>query len=332
MSRHEPPVVAMRRRDFISLLGATALSSTRSRAQQPSKTYLISVLASAQIPFLIEILKDGFRKFGYIEGQDLKFEYRFATAGGTSTDMLAAELVKLGPDVIIALGTAETIAAKRATTTIPIAIFIADPLGTGIVTNVAHPDGNVTGIMLYGAEFAGKRIEVFKEAVPAIARIAVLGTKNPLSHLHWTETQTAATKLGLEARLFTVQDPSAELLAAFESIAQHDVNGVVILPDLRFLNVRQTIVTLAATHRLPAIYEDREYVQDGGLISYGPNAAKMVRRVVPTVDRILKGAKPGDLPIEGPIEYELVINLKTAKTLGLSIPEKLLIIADEVIE
>jgi putative tryptophan/tyrosine transport system substrate-binding protein len=321
----------MRRRDFISVLGAVALSSTRSRAQQPSKTYLISVLASAQVPYLIEVLKDGLRKLGYIEGQNLKVEYRFALAEGASVDVLAAELVKLGPDVIIALGTAEAIAAKRATTTIPIVIIIADPLGTGIVTNVAHPGGNVTGIMLYGAEFAGKRIEVFKEAVPAIARIAVLGTRNPLSQLHWPETQTAAAQLGLEVRLFTVQDP-AGLLAAFESIAQHNVNGVVVLPDLRFLSVRQTIVALAAKHRLPALYEDREYVQDGGLISYGPNAAKMVGRVVPTVDKILKGAKPGDLPIEAPTEYELVINLKTANMLGLTIPEKLLIVADEVIE
>ena len=135
MPRYEPPGAAMRRRDFISVLGAVALSSTRSRAQQPSKTYLIGVLASAQIPYLIEVLKDGFRKFDYIEGQDLKFEYRFAVAGGPSADMLAAELVKLGPDVIITLGTAEAIAAKRATTTIPIVIFIADPLGTGVVAN-----------------------------------------------------------------------------------------------------------------------------------------------------------------------------------------------------
>jgi putative ABC transport system substrate-binding protein len=322
----------MRRRDFISVLGAAALSSTRSRAQQPSKTYLIGILASAQVPHLIKVVKDGLRKLGYIEGQDLKLEYRFSQAGGASVDTLAAELVKLGPDVIIALGTAEAIAAKRATTTVPIVIIIADPLGAGIVTNVAHPGGNVTGIMLYGAEFAGKRIEVFKEAVPAIARIAVLGTRNPLSQLHWPETQTAAAQLGLEVRLFTVQDPAAELLAAFDSIAQHNVNGMVVLPDLRFLSVRQTIVALAAKHRLPALYEDREYVQDGGLISYGPNVAKMVRRVVPTVDRILKGAKPGDLPIEGPTEYKLVINLKTAKTLGLTIPEKRLIVADEVIE
>jgi putative ABC transport system substrate-binding protein len=323
----------MRRRDFISLVSAAAvLCSTRSRAQQPSKTYLIAILASAQLPHLIKVLKDGLRNLGYIEGQDLKFEYRFVEAGGKSVDILAAELVKLGPDVIIALGTEEGIAAKQATTTIPIAIFIADPLGAGIVTNVAHPGGNVTGIMLYGAEFAGKRIEVFKEAVPSIARIAVLGTRNPLSQLHWQVTQTAAAQLGLEVHLFTVQDPSADLLAAFESFAQHNFNGVVVLPDLRFLSVRQTIVALAAKHRLPALYEDREYVQEGGLISYGPNVARMVRRVVPTVDRILKGAKPGDLPIEGPTDYELVINLKAAKTLGLSIPEKLLIVADEVIE
>jgi putative tryptophan/tyrosine transport system substrate-binding protein len=271
-------------------------------------------LAAAQVPYLIKVLKDGLWKLGYIEGRDLKFEYRFALAEGASVDMLAAELVKLGPDVIIALGTAEAIAAKRATTTIPIVIIIADPLGTGIVTNVAHPGGNVTGIMLYGAEFAGKRIEVFKEAVPAIARIAVLGTRNPLSQLHWPETQTAAAQLGLEVRLFTVQDP-AELLTAFESIAQHNVNGVVVLPDLRFISVRQTIVALAAKHRLPALYEDREYVQDGGLISYGPNVAKMVRRSAAFVDKILKGAKPGDLPIEAPTEYELVINLKTANRL-----------------
>jgi putative ABC transport system substrate-binding protein len=212
-------------------------------------------------------------------------------------------------------------------------MFIADPLGTGIVTNVAHPGGNVTGIMLYSAEFAGKRIEVFKEAVPSIERIAVLGTRNPLSQLHWPETQTAAARLGLEVRLFTVQDPSAELLAAaFESIAQYNINGVVVLPDLRFLSVRQTIVALAEKHHLPAIYEDREFVQDGGLISYGPNAAEMTRRSAAFVDKILKGANPGDLPIEGPTEYELAINLKTAKTFGLSISEKLLIIADEVIE
>ena len=168
----------MRRRDFISLLGAAAvLCSTRSRAQQPSKTYLIGVLATAQIPSLIKALKDGLRKLDYIEGQNLKFEYRFLPTGGASAETLAAELVKLGPDIIITVGTLMTITAKRATTTIPIVMApVADPLATGIVTNLAHPGGNVTGTMLYGFQLAGKRVDVFKAAVPAIARIAVLGT------------------------------------------------------------------------------------------------------------------------------------------------------------
>jgi len=323
----------MRRRDFIGLLGAaTVLCSTRSRAQQPSKTYLIGVLATAQIPSLIKALKDGLRKLGYIEGQNLKVEYRFLPAGGASAETLATELVKLGPDIIVTIGTLMTIAAKRATTTIPIVMApVADPLATGIVTNLAHPGANVTGTMLYGFELAGKRVDVFKAAVPTIARIAVLGTRSRLTQLLWQETQTAAEPLGLEARLFTVQDPD-ELSATFDAIAQDNAHGLLVLADPLFNSARQMIIALAAKHRLPAIYEDREFVQDGGLISYGPNIAEMTRRSAAFVDRILNGAKPGDLPIEGPTEYELVINLKTAKTLGISIPEKLLIVADEVIE
>jgi putative tryptophan/tyrosine transport system substrate-binding protein len=322
----------MRRRDFISLLGAAAvLCSTRSRAQQPSKTYLIGVL-TAQIPSLIKALKDGLRKLGYIEGQNLKVEYRFLSTGGPSAETLAAELVKLGPDIIITVGTVATIAAKRATTTIPIVMApVADPVAAGIVTSLAHPGGNVTGTMLYGFELAGKRVDVFKAAVPEIARIAVLGTRSQLTQLLWPKTQTAAGPLGLEARLFTVQDPE-ELFATFDAIAQDNANGLLVLADPLFNSARQIIIALAAKHRLPAIYEDREFVQDGGLISYGPNIAEMTRRSAAFVDKILKGARPGDLPIEGPTEYELVINLKTAKTLGLSIPEKLLIVADEVIE
>jgi len=322
----------MRRRDFISLLGAAAtLCSIQSRAQQPSKTYLIGVLVAAQLPLVIKVLKDGLRKLGYIEGQNLKLENRFRRAGGASIDSLVAELVKVGPDIIIAVGTPAALAAKRATTTIPIVFNVADPLGASIVTNLAHPGGNITGTMMYGAELAGKRVDLFKEAVPAIARIAVLGTTSPLTQLLWPETQAAAGPLGLKARLFTVQDP-AELSATFESIAQDNTNGVLVLADPLFLSARQTIIALAAKHRLPALYEDREYVQDGGLISYGPNIAEMVRRLAPFVDKILKGAKPGDLPIEGPTEYELAINLKTAKALGLDVPHNLLVLADEVIE
>jgi putative tryptophan/tyrosine transport system substrate-binding protein len=323
----------MRRREFISLLGAAVmLCSSRSRAQ-PSKTYLIGYLVLDPDLYGIKDLKDGLRKLGYIEDHNLKVEYRFLSAGGTSADALAAELVKLGPDVIIAVGTAMTIAAKRATTTIPIVMTpVADPLRAGIVTSLAHPGGNVTGTMLYGSELGGKRVEVFKQAVPAITRIAVLGHGTSLlTQLLWPETQTAAQSLGLEARLFTVEDPG-ELFATFEAIVQDNANAVLVLADPVFHSARATIIALAAKHRLPAIYEDREFVQDGGLMSYGPNIADMMRRSAAFVDKILKGAKPGELPIEQPTEYELVINLKTAKTLRLSIPDKMLMLADEVIE
>jgi putative ABC transport system substrate-binding protein len=309
------------------------LRSTHSGAQQPSKTYLIGYLAPAEIPYVIKALKDGLRKLGYIEGHNLKVEYRFLPAEGASVDALAAELVKLGPKVIITVGTAMTVAAQRATTTIPIVMApVADPLRAGIVTSLAHPGGNVTGTMLYGLELDGKRVDVFKQAVPAIARVAVLGNAKSLTtQLQWLETQRAAGPLGLEARLFTVQDP-AELSATFEIIARDTGNGVVVLPDPLLNGMRKTIITLAATHRLPVIYEDREFVQDGGLISYGPNIADMTRRSAAFVDKILKGAKPSELPIEQPTQFELVINLKTAKELGLTIPDKMLTVADEVIE
>jgi putative tryptophan/tyrosine transport system substrate-binding protein len=322
----------MRRRDFISLFGAAAtLFSTRSRAQQPSKTYLIGYLTLTEIPYLTKAWKDGMRELGYVEGHNLKIEYR--SAEGASADAVAAELVKLRPDVVIAVGTAMTVAAKRATATIPIVMTpVADPLRAGIVTNLAHPGGNVTGTMLYGSELAGKRVDVFKQAVPGIARIAVLGAgASPVTRVLWPETQGAVQSLGLEARLFTVRDP-AELSATFEVIAEDNANGLLVLADPMLNAARKTIITLAARHRLPAIYEDREFAQDGGLISYGPSIAKMTRRSAAIVDKIFKGANPGELPIEAPTDYELVINLKTAKALGVTIPYKILTVADEVIE
>ena len=325
----------MRRRDFIILLGAgAALSSTRSRAQPQSKTYTIGYLASARIPLQIEALQDGFRKFGYIEGQNLKIEYRFLQGASATLDALAAELVQLRPDVIVTLGTPSVIAAKQATRTIPIVMAAAgDPLGSGIVASLAHPGGNITGVTLYGSELAGKRVAVFKEAVPGIASIAVLGNAgNPFNtQLLWPQTQAAARSLGLEARLFTVHEPS-ELSAAFEGMAQNVVGGLVVLSDNLFYSTRRTIIGLAARHRLAAIYEDREFVADGGLLSYGPNISEMQRQAAVLVDKILKGSNPGDLPIEQPTRFELVINLKTAKALGLTIPDKMLTVADEVVE
>jgi putative ABC transport system substrate-binding protein len=207
-----------------------------------------------------------------------------------------------------------------------------DPLSSGIVTSLAHPSGNITGVTLYGAELAGKRLEVFKKAVPASARVAVLGNqKNPLSLIFWQQTQAAARPLGLDARLYEVQEPR-DLPTTFDSVARDGADGVVVLSDALFNSVRQTIIALAAQHRLPAMYEASEFVEDGGLISYGPNIDDMTRLAAAYVDKILKGAKPGDLPIEQPTKFDLVINLKTARTLGLTIPPNLLAIADEVIE
>jgi putative tryptophan/tyrosine transport system substrate-binding protein len=325
----------MRRREFISLLGAAAtVPPTRSRAQPQSKTYVIGLLAPARVPHVIEAFQDGLRKSGYIEGQNLKIEYRFLQGANATLDELAAELVHLHPDVIVTLGTPPVIAAKQATKTIPIVMLAAgDPLGSGIVASLAHPRGNITGVTLYGAELAGKRVAVFKEAVPGIANIGVLGNaRNPLNiQMLWPQTQVAARSLGLEARLFTVHE-LAGLSAAFEGMAREHAGGLIVLSDVLLNSARGTIVGLAAQHHLPAIYEEREFVADGGLLSYGPNVSEMVRHSTVFVDKILKGANPSDLPIEQPTKFELVINLKTAKELGLTIPDKILSVADEVIE
>jgi putative tryptophan/tyrosine transport system substrate-binding protein len=304
------------------------------RAQsQSSKTYRIGYLALAKIPHLIEALQDGLRKFGYVEGENLKTEYRFLQGGSATLDALAAELVRLSPDLIVTVGTPPALAAKRATTTIPIVMAtVGDPAGLGIVASLGHPGGNVTGVTLYSSELSGKRVEVLKQAVPGIARVAVLGNgSSPLTQLLWQQTQMAAQLARLDARLFTVQEPN-ELSAAFETMVQDGANGVVILSDSVFNSVRRTIIALATTHRLPAVYEAREYVVDGGLISYGPNIAEMSRRSAAVVNKVLKGAKPADVPIEQPTEFELVINLKTAKALDLIVPHNLLVLADEVIE
>jgi putative tryptophan/tyrosine transport system substrate-binding protein len=258
------------------------------------------------------------RKLGYIDGQNLKTEYRFLEGGAATLDQLATELVRLGPDVIVTMGTPPTIAAKRATATIPIVMANAgDPLAFGIVASLAHPGGNVTGRTLYASELTGKRLEGFKEAVPGVTRVAVLANaRNPLHQRLWQETEKAARPLALETHLFTVQE-AADLSAVFEAIARDGANGVVVLSDVLFGSVPGRITTLAADHRLAAMYDDRSYIHEGGLMSYGPNVVEVTRRSAVYVDKILRGAKPADLPVEQPTDFELVINLKTAKDLAL---------------
>ena len=323
----------MRRRDLIKLVGSAAICwPLLSRAQQPPKIYRLGYLAPARIRTLVEALETGLRELGYVEGKNLKIEYRFGGHDPEALAKLAAELVALGPDAIVTFATPPAIAAKRATTTIPIVMATGDPLRAEIVASLARPGSNITGVALYASELSGKRVEVFKEAVPGIARLAILGNaKNPVSQYSWEDTQPAARQRAIEPQLFMVRG-SDELAGAFAAMQRTGASAVVILPDPMFNTWRRQIIALAAERGLPAMSQSREYVEDAGLISYGPNIPDMIRRSAALVDKVLKGAKPAELPIEQPTKFELAINLKTAKALGLTIPASLLARADEVIE
>jgi putative ABC transport system substrate-binding protein len=318
----------MRRRDFIS---AAALLPLAARGQPSSKIYRLGYLAGPRILHLIEALQAGLRELGYVEGKNLKVEYRFGGDQLETLHKLALELVALGPDAIVVQTTPAAIAAKRATTTIPIVMsLVADPVRSGIVASLPHPGGNITGTTLYGSELSGKRVEVLKEAV-GFARLAVLGHRTNPNQYTWEETREAARALAIEPQLFMVRELD-ELDAAFGAMQRSGADAVIVLMDAIFFSARRQISVLAAGHRLPTMYYTREYAEDGGLISYGPNLVEMTRRSVALVGKVLNGAKPADLPIEQPTKFELVINLKTARALGLTIPPALLARADEVIE
>jgi putative tryptophan/tyrosine transport system substrate-binding protein len=237
------------------------------------------------------------------------------------------------PDVIVTLGTPTALAAKRATTTIPIVMAaVGDPLRSGVVASLAHPGANITGVTLHASVLSSKRIEVLKEAAPGIARLAVLGNAtNPYDQDLWEETRSAALALRMEPQLFTVRQ-IREIAGAFATMRRSRADAVVVLADAVLAAANRQISVLATEHRLPAMYDSREYVEGGGFISYGPNIIEMVRCSTRLVDKILKGANPADLPIEQPAKFELVINLKAAKALGLTIPPSVLALADEVIE
>jgi ABC-type uncharacterized transport system substrate-binding protein len=321
----------MRRRDFICILAVTAAWPIIARAQQASKVYRLGYLAPVRIQHLEEALIAALRDLGYVVGQNLKIEYRYGV--GEGLDAPAAELLELKPGLIVTVGSAQALAAKRATTTIPVVMATAgDPLRLGVVTSLARPGGNVTGVTLYGAELSAKRTELFREAVPSIKRLACLANAtNPYGQVLWQETELAARALGLEPMLFQLQK-LGDLPATFREMEGRDANALIVFSDASFNSARRQIVALAAEHRLPAMYEGREFVEDGGLISYGPNIVEMTRRSAAFVDKILKGANPADLPIEQPTRFELAINAKSAKALGLSLSPILLARADEVIE
>jgi putative ABC transport system substrate-binding protein len=323
----------MQRREFISFLGsAVAAWPVAAHAQQPPKSARLGYFAPAANADLLAALHSGLREFGYVEGQNLAIDHRYLLGQSKTYDELAAELVRLNPDVIVVVGTPPALAAKRQTSTIPIIMApAADPLRSGLAASLSRPGGNVSGVSLYGSELARKRMEVLKEAVAGIRRIGVLeNASNPLHRFLWEELQPAGPALGLEFRRFAVSDLN-ELPAMIAAMKRDDFNGFTQLSDAQFFSKRRQISELAAAYQLPAVYEAREYVVDGGLMSYGPNIPDLSRRAAVFVVKILQGTKAANLPIEQPTKFELAINLKAAKLIGLTVPPTLLARA-EVIE
>ena len=303
-------------------------------AQQPGKLARIGFLSNSNASVVAantEAFRQGLRELGWIEGQNIMIEYRWADGDMGRHPALVSELVKLPVDLIVTSGIQAVRAARQATGTIPIAVAImSDPVALGVASSLARPGGNVTGLANLFEELTPKQLQIFKEALPRATRIALL-SRAEVAPTVQSATEAAARSLGLNARVFQIRD-LAELDAAINSAKAERADGVHLLPSPFFHLHRARIAELAIGHRLPTISESREYVLDGGLMSYGPNFPDMYRRGAGYVDRILKGAKPGDLPIERLTRYELVINVKTAKALGITVPQSLLLRADEVIQ
>ena len=324
----------MRRREFITLLGGAAAAwPVAARAQQPAKMARVGILnyAAAQ-DVRVSQFRDALRQLGYAEGKNLAVTYLWADGVPDRLPELAAELVAGKVDVIIALGPAVW-AVKRATTTVPIVIaFSGDPVGDGVVASLARPGGNITGFSYMSTDLAAKRLEILSKAFSKTNRIGVLyNPREPATRLEMQETEAAATMLGVTLQPLAAGHPD-DLEPAFAAAKSERADAMVVFTHGFAVLNRARIMELAARHRLPTLYGWRDFVDEGGLMSYGPDIEVLVRRAASYVDRIIRGEKPGDLPIEQPTRLRLILNLKTAKALGLDIPPTLLARADEVIE
>ncbi len=302
-------------------------------AQPAVKVYRIGILEAipaAQNAANLDALRKGLREFGYVEGRNLVIEYRSADGHAERFPDLVADLVRLKVDLIVARGTPATRAARDATETIPVVMAtMGNPHPT--VASFAHPGGNITGVTTFSTELTGKRIELLKELVPRLSRVALLHNMgNPAVPPEWEETQTAARALALQAELLDVRSQD-DLSRAFDRAVRQQVDGLLVGADGLTQQHKHTIVDWVARQRLPAAYPGREFVDAGGLLAYAVSYPDLYFRLATFVDKIFKGRKPGDLPIEQPTKFELVVNLKTAKTLGLTLPQSVLIRADEVI-
>jgi putative ABC transport system substrate-binding protein len=306
-------------------------------AQQATKVYRIGRLypgSPTEPNPNLEAFRQGLRELGYVEGQNLIIESRYAEGSEERLPDLAAELVRLKVEVIVAGGSSTIRAAQHATRTIPIVMAVSyDPVGRGLVASLARPGGNTTGVSTLGTELPGKRLELLKETVPQSARVAVLANPAAGGYESVMHNLTgAAQALGLQLRVVELRS-AEELDTAFATMTREGVDALIVVSDPALMDgLRGRTVNLAAKHRLPAIYSWKELVVAGGLMSYGPNLSDTHRRAATYVDKILKGTKPADLPVEQPIKFELVLNLKTAKALGITFPPTLLIQADEVIQ
>ncbi len=281
----------------------------------------------------VETFRQALRELGWVDGQNLVIDVRYAEGRYDRLPDLAAELVALKPDVIFAGAVNSAQAAKRATTTIPIVMeTLGDAVSTGLVTNLARPGGNITGVSGFAPELSAKRLELLREILPSAARVALLANlSNPGSPVIIRATESAARQMRVQIRVVDVRRPT-ELDNAFDTMARQRSEALVVVADPMIFGERRRIIELAARHRLPAVYEVRLFADDGGLLSYGPGSVERFQRAAVYVDRILKGAKPGDLPIEQPSKFELVVNLKTAKALGIRILPAFLLRADHVIQ
>lgn len=327
----------MRRRAFIALLGGAAAAwPLRARAQRAAQVPRIAFLGNSTAALeanLIGPFREGLRELGYVEGQNIHIEYRWAEGKYERFPALITELIALKADVIVTAGTPASLAVKKATNTIPLVmIAVGDPVATGLVPSLARPGGNITGLTSISEDLEGKRLELLREVVPGVSHVAVFW--NPANPIHVRlekEVQTAAAVLRIKVLSLAVRTKE-EIEAAFATILKERPEALLVLADRLFLHHRKPLMDFAAQHRLPGVHAYRELVEAGGLMSYGPSYAGMHRRAAYFVDRILKGANPGDLPVERPASFELVVNLNAAKALGLALPPSLLARATEVIE
>ena len=330
--------VTMGRRELLAALGGAATAwPLAAHAQQPERMRRIGVLMGVADDDTggqtrVKALQQGLHELGWIEGRNVRIDYRWTGGDVTRVRTYAAELVKLSPDVIVAHTVPVIAAMRQASSSIPI-VFAAviDPVAHGFVDNLARPGGNLTGTTNIEFSLVGKMLEMLKEVAPGIARAAVIFATNPQYLVYLHSFGTVPPTLAVEVSAAAVRD-TGEVEAVMSELGRKPGSGLVVPPDAFTVIHHAMIIELAARHRLPAVYAYRSFVAEGGLMSYGPDVSDIFRRTASYVDRILKGARPGDLPVEAPVKFEFVINLKTAKALGLDVPEKLVALADEVME